>query len=248
MTAPVESPRIIFEDEVILAIDKPAGTHVFDSSAGRQESVCRWLLARRPDLKDVGDQAAPAIVHRLDLFTSGILLAAKNDRAYQKLRRAFSSKEISKIYVALVEGELSRMNTLDKPIGARYRRSKIVTVSDNRKRLRGVRPAETRVEPLATSAGLTLCRVKIRTGVRHQIRAHLTDLGHPVAGDKDYGARIAIDALGRRLFLHAWSLGLNHPENREALQLISPLPKTLLQILETKSLADSYLKQFASFL
>jgi 23S rRNA pseudouridine1911/1915/1917 synthase len=247
MTVPVESPRIIFEDETILAIDKPAGMHVFASSAGRQESVCRWLLALRPDLKDVGDAVAPAIVHRMDLYTSGALLAAKNNRAYKNLRRSFSDKEISKNYIALVEGELSQAITLDKPIGARYRRSKIVTVADNSRRLRGVRPAETRVEPLATSAGLTLCRVTIRTGMRHQIRAHLAYLGHPVVGDNDYGARIAIDELGRRFFLHAWSLGLKHPESCESLKLTSPLPDELLQILETMSLSDSYQKHFAPF-
>jgi len=247
MTVPDELPRIIFEDEIILAIDKPAGIHVFTSSAGRQESVCRWLLALRPELKDVGDKAAPAIVHRMDLFTSGALLAAKNNQAYKDLRRAFSDKEISKIYIALVEGELSQATTLDSPIGARYRRSKIVTVSENSRRLRGVRPAETRVEPLATFGGLTLCRIIIRTGMRHQIRAHLAHHGHPVVGDKEYGAQITVDELGRRFFLHAWSLGLNHPQSHESLILTSPIPAGLLQILEAKGLSDSYLEQVATF-
>jgi 23S rRNA pseudouridine1911/1915/1917 synthase len=237
MTASAESPRILFEDESILAIDKPAGTHVFTSSSDQQEPVCRWLLNHRPELKEVGDKAAPAIVHRLDCLTSGVLLAAKNNQAYQKLRLAFSEKEISKTYLALVEGELSQSTTLDKPIGARYRRSKTVKVVDKHHRLRGVRPAETRVEPLATAVGLTICRVMIRTGMRHQIRAHLADIGHPVVGDKDYGGQITIAELGRRFFLHASSLGLKHPESCESLKLNSPLPADLLHILETKGLS-----------
>jgi 23S rRNA pseudouridine1911/1915/1917 synthase len=185
-----------------LAVFKPAGMHAFGSG-----SLADWLLQQRPALAAVGPAEQPALVHRLDRDTAGLMLAAASPGAYAALRRAFAEGAIDKRYLALIGGELERPAVVDRPLGARYRRSRRVAVAAGRQRLRGVRPAHTTIEPLARSAGWTLCAVRIRTGMRHQIRAHLAHLGHPVAGDGLYGGA-PLPGLTGRFFLHAWRLEL----------------------------------------
>lgn len=228
-----EGLGILFEDDAILAVAKPAGLHVFPSGRGERQSVWSRLKEMRPGLDGVGDPAAPAIVHRLDRGTSGILLAAKADRAYRRLREAFDKGEVEKEYLVLVEGVLSDPVEMDLSIGSRYRRSSRVRVQLPGRRLRGVRPARTSAEPLSGSGDLTLCRVRIQTGVRHQIRAHLGHLGHPVAGDLDYGAGRTVMNLEDRFFLHAWRIRLRHPQTGSALEVCCPPPPDLLQILKS---------------
>lgn len=232
-----EPMDILYEDDAILAVDKPAGLHVFPSRRGERQSLWTRLKTLRPELEGVGDPETPAITHRLDRGTSGILLVAKNDRAYQTLRKAFESGEVDKVYVALVEGVLSKPVEVDLSIGSRYRRSTKVQVQLPGKRLRGVRPARTSVNPLASASGLTLCHIRIRTGVRHQIRAHLGHLGHPLVGDFDYGAHGEMARLENRLFLHAWMLKLRHPDSGSPLRIVCPLPGNLAQMLEKIGLA-----------
>jgi 23S rRNA pseudouridine1911/1915/1917 synthase len=232
MPRPPEDLQILFEDEAILAVVKPAGLHVFPSSRGEQRSLWSRLKEIRPGLSQVGDPSAPAFVHRLDRGTSGVLLAAKSKRVYRKLRQAFEAGEIDKVYLALVEGELAEPVEVDLPIGSRYRRSKKVQVQIPGRNLRGVRPARTMVTPLDSNENLTLCRIMIRTGVRHQIRAHLGHLEHPVAGDHEYGARREIAGLGTRTFLHAWQIGLPHPLSGSPVGIACPLPGELSQILD----------------
>ena len=227
-----EGLEILFEDAAVLAVAKPAGLHVFPLRRGERQSVWSRLKKMRPGLTKVGDPAAPAFAHRLDLGTSGILLAAKTDRAYRRLREAFEKGQVEKEYLALVEGVLSDPVEVDLPIGSRYRRSAKVQVQLPGRHLRGVRPARTSAEPLAGSDDLTLCRVRIQTGVRHQIRAHLRYLGHPVAGDLDYGASRIVLNLEDRFFLHAWRVSLSHPQTGSALEICCPLPLDLLQILQ----------------
>lgn len=227
-----EDLQILHEDDEVLALAKPAGLHVFPSRRGEQHSL--WLLLKRirPGLEEVGDLSAPAFVHRLDRGTSGVLLAAKTGPAYESLRKAFEAGEIEKVYLALAEGELAEPVEVDLPIGSRYRRSKKVQVQVPGRELRGVRPARTKIEPLSTAGGFTLCRVKIFTGVRHQIRAHLSHLRHPVAGDREYGASKRIAGLKARTFLHAWQVRLLHPASGSVLKLTCPLPADLEQILK----------------
>jgi 23S rRNA pseudouridine1911/1915/1917 synthase len=227
-----EGPQILFEDDAVLAVVKPAGLHVFPSSRGESQSFWSRLKEIRPGLGKVGDSSAPAFVHRLDRGTSGILLAAKTDLVYRKLRKAFEAGEIEKVYLALVEGELLESIEVDLPIGSRYRRSKKVQVQIPGRKLRGVRPARTVVEPLDSRDDLTLCRVEIHTGVRHQIRAHLSHLEHPVVGDSEYGASREMAGLGERTFLHAWQLRLPHPLSGSRLEIDCPLSEDLLQILD----------------
>jgi 23S rRNA pseudouridine1911/1915/1917 synthase len=234
-----EGSQILFEDDALLAVEKPACLHVFPQSHGERQSLWSRLKEIRPGLDGVGDPSAPAFVHRLDRGTSGVLLAAKTDPVYRKLRKAFEAGEIEKAYLALVEGELSEPVEVDLPIGSRYRRSKKVQVQIPGRKLRGVRPALTVVTPLDSTDDLTLCRVKIYTGVRHQIRAHLCYLEHPVAGDSEYGASREIAGLGGRTFLHAWQLRLPHPRSGSRVEIACPLPEDLSHILDELGLDSS---------
>lgn len=232
MHPPPEVLQILYEDDEILAVAKPAGLHVFPSSRGEHQSLWSQLKGVRPGLGEVGDPAAPAIVHRLDRGTSGVLLAAKTDPVYRELRRAFEQGKVNKEYLALVEGVLNESAEVDLPLGSRYRRSAKVLVQLPGRRLRGVRPARTFVEPLGVADDLTLCRVSIETGVRHQIRAHLSYLGHPVVGDREYKARREVEGLGERTFLHAWQIRLPHPLSNSPVEIVCPLPEDLLYILD----------------
>lgn len=237
MHPPPEDLQFLYEDDHILAVAKPAGLHVFPQSRGEPEALWSRLKEIRPGLERVGDPTAPAFVHRLDRGTSGALLAAKTDPAYEKLRRAFHAGGIEKEYLALVEGELPEPLEVDLPIGSRYRRSKKVQVQVPGRKLRGIRPARTVVEPQDSGGDLTLCRVTISTGVRHQIRAHLSHLGHPVAGDREYGARRKLEGLGGRIFLHARRVRLPHPLSASPVEIACPLPGDLLQMLDELGLA-----------
>ena len=231
-----EALHILFEDDEILAVAKPAGLHVFPSSRGEQQSLWSRLKEVRPEIGGVGDPSSPAFVHRLDRGTSGVLLAAKADPVYRELRRAFERGEVRKEYLALVEGVLNESAEVDLPLGSRYRRSAKVLVQLPGRRLRGIRPARTFVEPLGVADDLTLCRVSIETGVRHQIRAHLSHLEHPVVGDREYKARRELEGLGERAFLHAWRIRLPHPLSRSPVEIVCPLPEDLLHILDVLGL------------
>jgi 23S rRNA pseudouridine1911/1915/1917 synthase len=232
MHPPPEDLQFLYEDDNILAVAKPAGVHVFPQRRGEPDALWSRLKKMRPGLDRVGDPSAPAFVHRLDRGTSGVLLAAKTDPAYEKLRRDFGAGAIEKEYLALVEGGLLEPLEIDLPIGSRYRRSKKVQVQVPGRKLRGVRPARTVIEPQDSSGDLTLCCVTISTGVRHQIRAHLSHLGHPVAGDREYGARREFKGLAGRIFLHARRIRLPHPLSKSPLEITCPLPGDLSQILD----------------
>lgn len=219
-------PVVVHEERGILGISKPARMDVFGDG-----SVCSWLLSARPELSRIGPPAEPAIVHRLDRGTSGLLLAASEQVAYDSLRRAFSDDRVDKIYLALVEGALAGPLDIDLELGARYRRSSKVRVASGSVRLRGVRPARTEVEPIGQAGGFTLCRVRIHSGIRHQIRVHLSHLGHPVAGDGLYGASLELADLEDRSFLHAWQVTLDEEIAGCRLRWSCLLPGDLERIL-----------------
>jgi 23S rRNA pseudouridine1911/1915/1917 synthase len=228
------------EDDLLLAVEKPAGLHVFPSSSDSQDSVLSRLLPERPRLSEIGDARAPAFVHRLDRSTSGLLLAAKTQAAYDTLREAFSGGRVQKEYLALAEGCLQGRVEVDVALGARYRRSKRVSVCSGDRPLRGVRPARTIVEEIAQADGFTLCRVKTFTGFRHQVRAHLAHLGHTLAGDDLYGATRDVSGLKDQFFLHAWLIELLHPGDGRRLRLVCPLPRAKKQVLSSAGLLNAY--------
>jgi len=194
----MEEIKIIYEDDDVLAINKPAGLLVHG-----QDSLVDWLLENYPEIKNVGeDPARPGIVHRLDKDTSGVLLVAKNQRAFEYLKEQFKNRKIKKKYIVLVWGDIKNdKGIIDLPIA----KSK----KDFRKRTSTgkvagkIREAITEYKVLKRFSVYTLIEVSPQTGRTHQIRVHLKAIGHPVVGDKLYGPKEApID----RQFLHANSL------------------------------------------
>lgn len=207
--------RELYQDEDLLLLDKPAGWHVFPAR-DRPHSVWTVLRERHPELAALGSAHEGSIVHRLDRETSGLLVAARSQPAYRNLRAQFTSHTIAKEYLALVEGSIHEPYEIDLPLGARYRGSRKVSVfsQDRRgKRLHGICPALTRVDPLAAGEAFSLVRITIRTGMRHQIRAHLAHSGHPIANDLLYDARPLGDRHGTRFALHAWCIHMLHPRD-----------------------------------
>jgi 23S rRNA pseudouridine1911/1915/1917 synthase len=185
-----------------------------------------------PELTSVGDPKAPAIVHRLDRDTSGLVLVARTNQAYQKLRQDFKKGLVKKEYLALVEGELAAPMEIRLPLGSRHRRSKKVQVLNGGQHLRNFRNAHTKVRPLVTTRDFSLCSIELITGFRHQIRAHLAYVGHPVVHDRQYGAVCNVDFLGERFFLHSWRLNFQHPNKNSLVTFSDPLPENLSNCLK----------------
>ncbi|HOX43683.1 MAG TPA: RluA family pseudouridine synthase [Myxococcota bacterium] len=228
---PAAAPRILYEDELLLGLEKPTGWNVFG-----QASLAAWLLAVRPDLAGVGPAEAPAIAHRLDRETSGLMLAAKDREGLRALRAQLSGQGCRKGYLAVLEGRLEGTQVIETPLGGRYRRSARVSVAAPGRRLRGVRPARTELEPLCPGEEASLCLARIGAGMRHQIRAHLAHLGHPLWGDRLYGSRRAWPAGAPGFLLHAWTLELTHPGSGAPLRLACPAPESWRELLATLSL------------
>jgi len=221
-------PKILFRDSDLIVLSKPSGVHVF----GEPPSVASWLIEQVPEIAQLGDPKKPSIVHRLDKGTSGLLLAACNEQSYRECREQFSENKIEKTYLALVEGRLADTLQIEKQLGARYRRSKKVQVQRPGVNLRGVQPALSRVDTIVSQTDFSLCRVEMKTGVRHQIRAHLADAGHPIANDVLYGAAGSDLGLGESFFLHSWKLKLAHPSESKHVIFDCPLPERLCSILD----------------
>jgi 23S rRNA pseudouridine1911/1915/1917 synthase len=173
---------IAYEDDDLLVIDKPAG---MPTTTGRSPgpSVAAALLAHDPAMATFGDARHAGLVHRLDTGTSGLLIAARHGVAHARLRAAFASKRAVKEYLAVVHGRLTSTAVVDTPL-ARHRRSRSRMVA-----ARGGRgwPARTEIEPIGGDATYTVVRLRMRTGVTHQLRAHLAMHGHPILGDRRYG-------------------------------------------------------------
>ena len=240
--APAAEFPILFEDDFLLAIDKPAGVAVHGGS-GVSFGIIEQLRMARPEADFL------ELVHRLDRETSGILLIAKRRMALKLLQEQFRERETDKVYLALVSGDWpARQRVIDKALHKYLlpngeRRVKIVP-NDHPDGMRSVTlvkvKAQIAANPLAPSTPFSLLEVTIKTGRTHQIRVHLAGEGHPIAGDDKYGDFELNKALQRsspgspslkRMFLHAWSLKFNHPKTRKAVQLQASLPEELQQFL-----------------
>jgi 23S rRNA pseudouridine1911/1915/1917 synthase len=225
--------QIHYEDGHLAVIEKPAGLVVHPGAGARTGTVAHALLFHFQNLSSEGGDMRPGIVHRLDKWTSGLLLVAKNNSTHAKLGRAFQDRQIQKDYLALVHGRPSKASaTIELPIG---RHSTIRTRMAARAG-RG-RSAHTEYRIVREFNGFSLLEVKIRTGRTHQIRVHLSAIGHPVVGDDVYGERQhrqfvkKYGALGR-YFLHAAGLRLKHPVTGAPIEFHSPLPPELNKFLE----------------
>jgi 23S rRNA pseudouridine1911/1915/1917 synthase len=226
--------RIVFEDPDIVVLDKPAGMVVHPAAGHASGTLVNALLHHVKDLSGIGGEARPGIVHRLDRGTSGLMVVAKHDRAHQELARQFQDREVEKEYIALVWGVVHAGRRIDAPIGRDPDdRQKMST------RARRARSAVTRVTFARHFKGATLIKVAIATGRTHQIRVHLSTIGHPIVGDQTYGGvhrRVAnnLRAVMRleRPFLHAARLCFTHPADGRRVDFDSPLPPDLAAVLE----------------
>ncbi len=223
--APARDFPVLFEDEQLIAIDKPSGVAVHGGS-GVSFGVIEQLRQARPAAKML------ELVHRLDRETSGILLVAKKRSALTKLQDQFRDRETGKTYLALVNGAWpANKKVIDLPLHKYLqadgeRRVKVVAKDDPD----GMR-AISLVKIARKVGGFTLLEVTIKTGRTHQIRVHLAASGHPIVGDDKYGdfeLNKALQKQGlKRMFLHAWRLQFNHPASGERVELIAPLPPEL---------------------
>jgi 23S rRNA pseudouridine1911/1915/1917 synthase len=211
----------LYEDADLVAIDKPAGMVVHAGAGVHSGTLVNALLHRFGELSSVGGAQRPGIVHRLDRFTSGVLLVAKNDAAHRKLAEQFSGREVTKVYLALVHGALkNESGRIERPISRDPHHRTRMTA-----RLNEGRAAWSEYKVLRRFSGFTLLEVRIGTGRTHQIRVHLASVGHPVAGDTLYGA--AGPATRGRFFLHAHQIAFHQPTTGEAVEVVSPLAADL---------------------
>jgi 23S rRNA pseudouridine1911/1915/1917 synthase len=227
--------RIVYEDPDLVVVDKPAGMVVHPAAGHVSGTLVNALLHHIKDLSGIGGELRPGIVHRLDRGTSGLMVVAKHDAAHDALARQFHDREVDKEYVALVWGEVMAGRRIDQPIGRDASNRKKMSA-----RARHSRAAVTRIvgaEHLGRA--LTLARVAIHTGRTHQIRVHLSGIGHPVVGDALYGGvhrRVPGDLRAvthlDRPFLHAARLAFAHPADGRRMEFTSPLPADLQQVLD----------------
>jgi 23S rRNA pseudouridine1911/1915/1917 synthase len=212
---------VLYEDTGAIVIDKPAGMVVHAGAGVHGGTLVNALLHRFTSLSSIGGELRPGIVHRLDRFTSGVLLVAKNDAAHRDLSAQFASRQVKKTYLALVEGRLEGKGRIEQPITRDPRNRARMTA-----RLAFGRPSLTSWEVLESFADFTFLTVDLGTGRTHQIRAHMASIGHPVAGDKLYGAS---PSRWNRYFLHAHRLVFQSPATERDVAVESPLPADLAE-------------------
>ena len=219
---------VVFEDEHVVVIDKPAGLVVHPGAGHPDATLVNGLLARYPEIAEVGQSHRPGIVHRLDVGTSGLMVVARSPEAYDALVAALSARRVERIYQALVWGYPENVHgVVDAPIGRDHRDpQRMAVVVDGKPARTGYR-VERRFDAPAATAAVT-CRLE--TGRTHQIRVHMAAIGHPVVGDATYGGvRTAVDS--PRPFLHAAELAFRHPLSDELLTFTSALPADLAGVL-----------------
>lgn len=221
---------VVHVDEHLVVVDKPAGLVVHPGAGNRDGTLVNGLLARFPDLAGVGEEIRPGIVHRLDAGSSGLLVVARTTAALEGLMAQFAAHEAGRSYTALVWGHPSAPHgVIDAPIGRHHRDPlRMAVVADGRHARTEYEVAERFHRP--TELALLTCRLE--TGRTHQIRVHLTSIGHPLVGDTTYGGRRPVLGLTRP-FLHAAELRFVHPITAELLTFTSPLPADLTSLLVT---------------
>ena len=227
---------IVYQDSDLIVVDKPAGMVVHPAAGHATGTLVNALLHHVDDLSGIGGERRPGIVHRLDRGTSGLMVVAKHDAAHEHLSRQFHDREVEKEYIALVWGEVQAGRRIDAPIGRDPINRKKMSA-----RARRSREAVTRIHRARQlGPALTLVHVIIQTGRTHQIRVHLSAIGHPVVGDAVYGGvrrRVPGDLRAvthlDRPFLHAARLAFNHPiDQGRRMEFESPLPDDLQRVLD----------------
>ena len=215
--------QILFEDGDMVVLNKPAGVSIHGGPNVKGKTIVDFLLEEFPEIKGVGDLPAqagdsirPGIVHRLDRDTSGVLVVARNQDAFERLKFLFKTRNVEKTYLAVVCGKLkNQRGVISYPIGRDAKNPTRRGAAGGRARIRGEREAETRYRVLKAGDEYSLLEVMPKTGRTHQIRVHMKAIGHPIACDRVYGGKKVCcpDGVGRQL-LHAQSLSFSFPEGR----------------------------------
>ena len=214
---------IVYEDEDVIVVNKANGIVVHPAAGNMHHTLVNGLLYHT-SLSDVNGEERPGIVHRIDAYTTGLLMVAKNNKAHKILAKELEEKKTTRKYVALVWGEITNdSGTIDAPIGRSSNDRKKMTVRADGK------PAVTHFKVLKRYKRATLIELKLETGRTHQIRVHMAYIGHPVVNDNVYSKRPLIDDSGQ--CLHAKTLGFVHPKTGKYMEFDSELPACFLNIL-----------------
>ena len=224
LTAEPTPLNIIFEDDDLAVINKPAGLTVHPSPGHPSHTLVNALLAHYPELVDFNDSMRPGIVHRLDKDTSGLMIIAKNSSAQQNLIDQFKKHSVLKVYLVLVSGKLTpSQGAIEAPIGRDpYNRKRMAIVTEGKH-------ARTNYRVKEHVGNHSLLEVTLETGRTHQIRVHLSAIGHPVVGDAVYGVK---SVYFKRQFVHAYRLGFHLPSSGSYQEFICDLSRDLNQALE----------------
>ena len=215
---------VVYQDENLVVIDKPAGLAVHPGPGHPDNTLVNALLAMCPDIQGIGGEIRPGIVHRLDKDTSGLMMVAKTHQAHNDLSAQIKARVVTKGYLALVEGAPSPSNgKIDAPVGRHPRRRTRMAV------VVGGKEARTSYKTREKFQGHSLLELYLETGRTHQIRVHLAHIGHPLVGDTTYGHA---SSLVDRHFLHAFHLGFKHPVSGESLEFQTGLPSDLTPALD----------------
>jgi 23S rRNA pseudouridine1911/1915/1917 synthase len=226
---PVDELVVIYQDDEIVVVDKPAGVVAHPTVGFDGPTVAGALLARGIQLSTSGAQERQGIVQRLDVGTSGLMMLAKSELAYSRLKQAFRDRAVHKIYHAIIQGHPDPSEgTFDAPIGRHPKAEFKFAVVE------GGKPSITHYKTLELFPASTLCEVNLETGRTHQIRVHFSAFKHPLLGDTMYGAdpKLAKSLGITRQWLHAKELGFTHPITGEQLHLVSEYPADLAAVLE----------------
>ena len=232
---------VLYEDDQVLVIDKPAGLTVHPGAGRRTGTLVHQLLGSGRSLSSVGAPVRPGIVHRLDRETSGCLLIARTDAAHHALAAQFRRRQVEKEYRALVWGVPRRpRGRVEAPVGRHPVHRTLMST-----RSRSGRSAVTEYRVLSSAAGVSWLALDLKTGRTHQIRVHLASLGHPVVGDALYGGRrrgsAPVEEALRgcpRLMLHARRLTFTHPGSGLRVEVEAPLPEAVSRLLAALGLTD----------
>ena len=217
---------IVYEDNDVIVVNKANGMVVHPAVGNTHGTLVNALLYHANNLSTINGTFRPGIVHRIDAYTTGLLMVAKNDKAHEILADELAKKETTRKYVALVWGVINEDTaTIDAPIGRDMKdRKKMAVVSVNSK------DAVTHLRVLKRYKDATLIELKLETGRTHQIRVHMNYIGHPVVNDPVYGNRKLIDDSGQ--CLHAMELGFKHPTTGKFMEFKSELPECFINILD----------------
>ena len=216
---------VVYEDDDVVVVNKPAGMVVHPAPGHYSGTLVHALLGRGGAWSAAGGATRPGVVHRLDKGTSGLIVAARNDAAHRALSAQLSDRTLSRTYLAIVRGQVrADAGVLEGPIGRHPRERKRMAV------VAGGRHASTRYQVVERKRTHTLLRCDLDTGRTHQIRVHLSALGHPIAGDAEYGGR---ESDAGRPMLHAWRLRLRHPRTGAEMSFEAPPPPDFVEFWES---------------